>query len=137
MSILTQLSGAVTYYKGWYGSCPEGPGEVADTIDLHNSWYASTSSFIRWSDNTIFRDGLVKVHQVRSNNEGLVQFNQLGYENYPIAIRHLYTHDFTLMYPGKSYIIAVKSGTAYLDIPEFRATKVTDSDTEYRLISGC
>ena len=122
MSIkLEQQSDSLTYYQGWYGTCPESGSDVCEPLKLILGDSALNYSKAHPEILNVFEIGL---------NEFGEPTGQLIYNgNSPDPL--LGNSPLKELKCGNSYRIVLKKGNGFVDIPEFTfATTGTNDDLE-------
>lgn len=147
MAILTQATGEQTFYLGWYGMCPEGPGTTAETVNLLTSTYNPSGDLLLWGDGTAFHTKLAKITQIEAAEKGFGYFDQLGLDqwvSFGLSPEDYPGNSFTELLPGKAYLIVVRAAPgatgsiqSTINIPEFYWTKIGQPDSTYRLTDSC
>ena len=117
MAELKQLS-SITFYQGWYGTCPETgdnecadfpliEGELADAIKLY--------------------DEILAVYEIRSDAEGTISYNGDLADGFPL---HYSNTELRSLKCGKCYRILLKPGAGKITIPEFTYANEANDDPE-------
>ena len=136
MSIkLEQQSDSLTYYQGWYGTCPETGSDVCETEKLVLGDNLSNYSKAHPEILNVFEIGL------SADDEPTIQISYNGNSPDPL----LGNSPLKELQCGHAYRIVLKKGTGSVDIPEFTFAnagtnddlKKSEGGKKYRLAKNC
>jgi hypothetical protein len=129
MSIkLEQQSDSFTYYQGWYGKCPETGDNICESFSLLNGEIGSPATLEKKYPQ------ILKILETRADSKA-----QNSYIGTLADGPFLTTQGIKELLCGHSYLIVLKKGNGFVEIPEFTfANAGTNDDLEKnRLALNC
>ena len=129
MSIkLEQQSDSITYYQGWYGKCPDTGDNICESFSLLNGEISSPATLEKKYPQ------ILKILETRADSKA-----QNSYIGTLADGPFLTTQGIKELLCGHSYLIVLKKGDGFVEIPEFTFANAGTNDglEKNRLALNC